>query len=212
MNNLIRFLKDVKYDMAVPPLGLNYYEMTPEQARENFFWFMSKIPERMDYLRNRCATDMKISVDAIDYSPQSLIIVWKWFLKTARMEKTPKEELDIMKEQAKIFGESFISWYDFTVSTKFIIRDIGMYLGESWIRKYPQLYWYYFVKPKNEINAKQPIVKGFYLKTELGEGDMVLNPLQLADAAATNIFDKTQKETDLYDMYMHGVGMVPEPH
>lgn len=34
MSNLFRFLTDVKYDLLVPPQGINYGEMTPKQAMD----------------------------------------------------------------------------------------------------------------------------------------------------------------------------------
>ena len=164
--NWFRYNKDVQYDLLVPPLGLDFYNMTPKQAKENFEWFISKIPERMEYFRNRCTSDLNIRKESLDYSADSLILIWRWFLKTARMEKTPNEILDKMKQGAKVFGESFINWEQFTVATQFIMRDIGMYIGQSYVLNYPRLYWHYYTKPKNEVNAKQPVVAGFYFKDQ----------------------------------------------
>lgn len=210
MNDWLRFTKDVKYDLLVPPLGLDFYNMTPKQAKENFEWFISKIPERMEYFRNRCASDLKIPVETLDYSPESLIVVWRWFLKTARMEKTPKDELDKMKEGAKVFGESFINWEQFTIASQFIMRDIGMYIGHTYILNYPQLYWHYYTKPKNEFNAKQPVIAGFRVKVMDKEGDAVFNPIKAAEGQAANFYEKKQKETDLYDAFMKWVEYIPK--
>lgn len=140
---LKRFLCHVKYDMPIPPTGLDFFSMTARQGEEHFEWFMSKIPERMDYLKARCAKDLKLSVTELDYSAESLILLWRWFLKTARMERTPKEEIEKMKEGAKIFGESFINRMRFTSTTEYIIHDIGMYVGQCFVLDYPQLYWSY---------------------------------------------------------------------
>jgi hypothetical protein len=210
MKKWIRFIKDVNYDLLVPPLGLDFYNMTAKQAGENFEWFVSKIPERMAYFRNRCASDLNIPIETFDYSSDSMIPVWRWFLKIARMEKTPKEELERMKEGAKVFGESFINLEQFTVATQFIMRDIGMYIGQSYVLNYPQLYWHYHTKPKNEINAKQPVIAGFRAKYMDKEGDAVINPMGFVEGAAAGFFDKTQKETDIYDSYMQWVQWIPE--
>ena len=210
MTNWLRFKKDVQYDLLVPPLGLDFYNMTPKQAEENFKWFISKIPERMDYLRNRCAADLRIPIESLDFSSESLIIVWRWFLNTARIEKTPKETLEKMKDGAKIFGESFINREQFTVATQFIMRDIGMYIGQSYVLNYPKLYWHYYTKPKNEINAKQPVIAGFYIKDDFTEGDYFINPVSFAERSANNIFDKTQKENDVYDLFLKWVRWIPQ--
>ncbi len=130
-NKLKRFKNDVKYDILVSPFGYDYYNMTPKEATANFEWFLSIIPERMDYFRNRCSNDLRISVDLLDYSAESLILVWRWFLSVARMEKTPKDILKKMREGAELFGDSFINQKQFTVSSQFMMRDIGIYVGQA---------------------------------------------------------------------------------
>ena len=67
---------DVPYDLAVPPFGFDYYHMTTKQAKDNYQWFISIIPSRMAYFRNRCAFDLKVSADSLDYSAESLIPIW----------------------------------------------------------------------------------------------------------------------------------------
>lgn len=70
-----RFVNDVKYDLLVPPLGLDFIKMTSNQAKENFDWFIGKIEERTMYLGNSCSKDLKISPDELDFSPESLKII-----------------------------------------------------------------------------------------------------------------------------------------
>ena len=210
IRNWNRYNRDVEYDLLVSPFGYDFYNMTPKQAGLYFKWFISIIPERMEYFRNRCASDLNIPVITLDYSPDSLIPVWRWFLKTARMEKTPKENLEKMIEGAKIFGESFINWEQFTIATQFIMKDIAMYIGQSYVLNYPQLRWYYYTKPKNEINAKQPVIAGFYFKDQFTEGDATVNPMSIVDGAASGFYDKTQKETDIYSAYMQWVKWIPK--
>jgi hypothetical protein len=208
--NTKRFLKDIEYDLLVPPLGLDFQRMTQKQAEENFDWFISKIPERMAYFRSRCADDLDILPEDLNYSPESLFPVWRWFLKTARMEKTPEEELEKMKEAVRIFGESFINREQFTVATKFIIRDIGMYVGQTYIMTYPQLYWHYRTKPRNSINLNQPLIAGFRAKYMGNEGDVYFQPIHMVEVQAANFFDKSQKETDLYGIFMKWVEYIPK--
>lgn len=210
MTNCNRYKNDICYDLLVPPWGLDYYNMSSKQARENFEWYISKIPERTEYFQKRCATDLKVPVNEIDYSAKSLIIVWNWFLNIARTEKVSKSEMKAMKDMAELFGESSINKDKFTVATHFIMRDIGMYVGQTFIRNYPQLYWTYYTKPKNEVNVKQPVIAGFYYKDELTEGEMTINPMNLVEGAAANIFDKTCKQTDLYNSYIKTMRWVPE--
>ena len=208
--NFMRFSNDIKYDLLIPPIGLNFQKMTPKQAKENFDWFISKIPERMNYFRNRCAKDLNILPEELNYSPESLVVIWRWFLKTAKMEKTPKDELEKMKEGAKIFGESFINREQFTVATKFVIRDIGMYVGQVYTINYPLLYWHYRTRPRNSINVNQPLIAGFRAKYIGNEGDVYFQPIHMVEVQAANFYDKSQKETDIYNIFTKWVEYIPK--
>ena len=206
-----RFTNDVPYDLAVPPFGLDYYHMTTKHAKENYQWFISIIPNRMAYFRNRCASDLKVSECLLDYSPASLVPIWEWFIKTARIEKTPKEELKKMIEGAKIFGDSWICREQFSVATRFIMRDIGIYIGESFVRNYMQLKWAYYDKPKNNVDSRQPIISGFYYKNDdYGEGEMIVNPIAMVEGVAASFFDSNPYETELFDSYIKKTLWIPD--
>lgn len=194
--------RDVPYDLLVPPLGLDFYHMTKAQAGENFTWFLAHIPERMEYMRQRCAVDLRIPPSHLDFSSESLVLIWRWFLKTARMVPTPKEELARMREGAKIFGPSYINKKVFSVATVFIMRDIGIYFGETYIRNFSPLYWSYYTKPKNEVSAKKPVIAGFWAWVEgHPSAPATVDPIGAVEGAAAKFYDKTQTERDLYDAF-----------
>ena len=205
-----RFKNDIKYDLAIPPMGLDFYRMTPKQSEEFYKWFISIIDKRMNYFRNRCALDSNISKLKLDYSAESLKLVWRWFLGIARIEETPKDLLKQMEDGAKIFGESYINREQFTPVTSFIMRDIGIYIGQSYILNHPQLYWHYYIKPKNDINAKQPVLGGFYYNDNNIEGSVNINPMNLVEGAAANMFYKKQNELDLYNYYIKYERWIPK--
>lgn len=201
-NNILRFKKDIRYDLLVPPLGFDFQGMTSKQAQSNFDWFISKIPERTDYLTTRCSEDLKISRTCLDYTAESLTLIWKWFLQTARVEKPPKEELEKMKVTAKIFGESFINYEQFSVATKYIIRDIGMYTGQCFVLNYPILHWDFRTKPKNSIMVNKPLIAGFSTTYKGRTGELLFEPMQMVEVQAAKIFDKTQDDSDLCNIYL----------
>ena len=205
LDKWLRFSKDVEYDLLVPPYGQDYYSMTPKQVRENFEWFISKIPERIDYLINRCAKDLKISVNEFDFSPDSLKLIWRWFLKVALTEKVSKNQLDEMEKHWGHLGEAshMISYEQLTVATQFIVRDIGMYLGEVFTKEYRGIItWGYFMKPKNEVSAKRPVLLGFYYEKIDPQYSMPFEPIRATEGIAGNLLTKTQKESDLYDLFV----------
>lgn len=203
-----RFLRDIVYDLAVPPFGMDYYHMSSKKAEQNFNWFQSVIPERIQYLKTCYARDTGDNIEKLDYSSDSLIGLWKWFCSIARMEKTPENELKSMVEGAKVFGESYINYEQFTVATKYIMRDIGMYLGQCFILKYNDLYWTYYTKPKNSIDVNQPIIAGFWVTGQF-EGAAHFNPVSAVEGCAANFYYKNQKSTDLFEIYIKWERYVP---
>lgn len=201
MDNYIRFLKDIKYDIAVSPWGFNYEEMTPTQAKSSFEWFMSTIPERISYFCNRCASELDISLDSMNFSSDSLVFAWKWFLKIARIEKTPKNEIKEMKEKYAQFGESWISYTRFSVVTEYIIRDVGIYLGETFCRNMKKVYWGYKVKPKRDIRVNRPILFGFLDTRYNPPFSMELDPIRSVRGLALHLLDHEADVLDLKKLY-----------
>lgn len=207
-----RFARDVPYDILVPPLGLDYYNMTPRQASENFHWFLDHIPERMDYFRARCAQDLSVPLEQLNYQPESLLPVWQWFLKTAKTERTSKEVYKSMISQIKLFGEDYVPPRQFTVATQFILRDVGIYLAQCLLSNYPQLRWYYFTKPKSNVSAKRPLLVGFRVPAPNGNGtvDYFCDPIVTAESCAVDILTSKQTKSDLYQKFLYWRAYIPK--
>lgn len=212
MNNYLRFLKDLPYDLLVSPYGFDYRSMTPAQARKSFEWFMAHIPERLQYMRTRCATDLKIEAAMLNYSAESLVPVWQWFLSSARLEKTPREDLEKMKKGAEIFGESYINRSQFTVATRYMLRDVGMYLGECFVRTSSALEWSYYTKPKSDVYVNQPLIKGFIVTHQGKKGPARFAPFHMTNIQATNLYDHTQTPNDLFNVFNIWYQRIPDAH
>ncbi len=209
-NDYFRYLNDIHdYKLCLPPYGYDYYNMTVKQARAQYEWFISVIPERVNYLKKRCAEDLKIKPDLLDYSADSLKLLWEWFIGVARVEKTPPDELEKMKEAAKVFGESFINYKQFTVVTQYIMRDIAVYIGESFVNNYPKLKWTYCNLPKNYVNSREPVISGFYIKDEFTEGEMDVNPMGIVTGAGSKFFTGKPDKNDIYNSYTDLIKRIP---
>lgn len=209
MQNYLRFLNDVPYDFLISPYGFHFRAMTPAQAGKNFSWFLEHLPERIEYLRARCAKDLKIAESRLDYSAASLVLVWRWFLKSARLEKTPTEAIRQMEKAAEIFGESFVNRMQFTVATQYMLRDVGMYLGQSFVLNYPALTWTYYTKPKSDVYVNQPIISGFQMTYQGRQGSVSFAPLHMVNVQAAKVFDHVQDEQDLLKVFTYWCNYVP---
>ena len=171
---------------------------------------MEHLPKRMCYLRARCAGDLSIEESCLDYSAESLLLIWKWFLSSARLEKTPGEELEKMKKGSEIFGESYINKSQFTVATRYMLRDIGMYLGECFVRNYTSLEWSYYTKPKSDIYVNQPVIGGFQMTYQGRQGKLFFAPLHLAEVQAGKIFHQKHTSHDLFNIFDFWCQYVPD--
>ena len=210
MNNYLRFLSDLPYDILVSPYGFDFHTLPPAQARKSVEWFMEHLLKRMCYLRARCAGDLSIEESCLDYSAESLLLIWKWFLSSARLEKTPGEELEKMKKGSEIFGESYINKSQFTVATRYMLRDIGMYLGECFVRNYTSLEWSYYTKPKSDIYVNQPVIGGFQMTYQGRQGKLFFAPLHLAEVQAGKIFHQKHTSHDLFNIFDFWCQYVPD--
>ena len=198
---LHRFLKDIKYNFILPPRGIDFGNMNKKEAAETFMWFMDHLPEKMDYLRFRCSSDLHISIKKLDYSDKSLVLIWRWFLKVARLEDTPREILDTMIEGSKIFGDSYISRKVLSVTTHMIVIDIALYTGECYIRNYPHLCWTYRTAPRDSITINQPVISGM-ISTYKGKNRPIdFAPIHMVGVQASGILDNSANEEDLINMY-----------
>ncbi|MBP5254750.1 MAG: hypothetical protein J6Z23_05135 [Lachnospiraceae bacterium] len=199
--NALRFMKDVRYEFILPPAGITFRKMSKKEAAETFAWFMKKIPERMEYLRTRCAADLRISPEMLNYSDHSLLLLWRWFLKTARTEKTPKEILEEMIKGSAIFGDSYINKEVLSVTTHMIILDIALYIGECFIHNDPHLQWTYRTTPKNSVTVNQPVITGMIVSFAGLQGPADFAPIHMVGVQASKILGKTAEEEDLIQLY-----------
>ena len=84
-----------------------------------------------------------------------------------------------------------------------------MYVGQCFVQNYPQLYWHYYTKPKNEINAKQPVIAGFRVKVFDTEGDYWVNPIEMVSYCAASYYYNDLHVSELYDVYMQWIERIP---
>ena len=156
--------KKLTYEILVPPESVMprkpYEKYTPRQARIYYEWFISKIPERVEYLQKRSGVDL-------DYTVDSLVPLWRWFLGIAEIEDvTPagiaalKDELKNMEEQhRRVIISQFR--YQLSLQTEYICRDIGMYYGEVLVRNNEYLSWGYEAHRPYHVCSNIPLVTGF---------------------------------------------------
>ena len=182
-----RFQK-LEYDVLVPELSKDIYALTPQEAAVYFDWFQEKLPERVSYVSGVCAKELRIPADQLDCSPESLLPLWKWFRRKAKTEPNPSENIKYNTRQL-------------TLETEYILRDIGMYLGETLRKNLPGIYWTYYTEPHNDFFQNHPLLKGFVDKTTGTPCPVCFEPIHMARVQASKILTGKSKDEDLRKLY-----------
>lgn len=66
-----------------------FEKLSKQESQKHFDWFVSHVHERSDYIRQKVSQGLGISIETLDFSMDSLIPIWKWFLQVAEITKTP---------------------------------------------------------------------------------------------------------------------------
>ena len=187
-----RFRK-LKYDILIPKLEKNIFQLNEQEAAEYFDWYMQMVPERVAYVSQVCAKELHIPVEKMNCSPDSLLLLWKWFRKRAKTERVPKQERN---------KNSF--WKDdrqLTLETEYILRDVGMYFGETFRKNHPDIYWTYYTKPKRDFFVNHPLLKGFVDTTFGHPFEACLEPIHYAGVQASKLLRNASTDQDLFNIY-----------
>lgn len=185
--------KKVTYDILIPELDKDIFQLDEKEAASYFQWFIERIPERVSYVSEVCAKELRVSVEKMDCSPESLLLLWKWFRRKARTELVvcTDEKSDTICDNRR----------QLTLETEYILRDVGMYLGETFKKNNPQIYWTYYTKPHRDFFVNHPLLKGFVDRTFGKPFEACFEPIHMAHVQAARILDKTSKNEDLFNIY-----------
>lgn len=151
------------YPVTIAPFeSTAFKELSNTEAEEYFKCYMSVKYKRINNLEKYINENDNKKI-VLDYSVQSLDNLWNWFKSQIELEDMTEADYQkicdgkpkwlqerIREEKTKV---SIMTWC--------ICQDIAVYFGEVMIKKHEALHWDYFVKPKNAINVKEPIVTGF---------------------------------------------------
>lgn len=207
-----------KYIPLIIPIDKPFEKLTKKEAKEYFDWFISHVDERSDYLRQKVSEGLNIPIETLDFSIESLIFIWRWFLKIVELKKTPRSVLRGLRKELKANGEpkEFIkdmireNSRELSIFSRYVIRDIGMYVGKMFVTNYQALRWDYHTDKKKDCFANMPQIFGFVDSNYNPPFELQFDPIHYTEMEASNLFDNSQDEKDLYHMYMRWVQWIPK--
>ena len=192
--------KKLHYDILIPPINKPFEKFNSSEAESYFKWHMSQLDNRIKYLQDYAGI-------ALNYSVDSLIDIWGWFLKNAEIEKTPKIKMNEIKRQLKgqpkEISEAVLKEQSeqFSLETEYILRDIAMYFGEVYVKNNSSISWGYHTDVKADSFANMPLLVGFEDREFDPPFKAIFEPLHMLHVQACNIFDNNQSDKDLLNLY-----------
>lgn len=183
------------YDILIFPHGNSIKKLTPKQMDKFFHWYIEQIPQRVAYLENYSGV-------RLDYSLESLVPIWHWFLEHAKIEETPK--FSLWKELKKNIvpreiAREIQSESEYSLQTKCIMIDITMYFGEVGVRNYDSIYWGYDTSKRTIYN--RPLIMGFVDRDYPPPNTVSFDPARMVRDCAERLIIGDANKNDLLDLY-----------
>jgi|GEM_PF-1641046 len=179
-------------------------ELTPEEAKINFKWFLDVIPERVSTLRNVVhETHPKWEAD---YSRASLRVLSKWVKANVSMRKvTEQENEELIKQRSMTdFQANFMRERNEKLSygSERIRFDVGIYLGEMLRKNVQNLEWQY--EKRKQMASKGSPVLGLTKDASIKYHPMEV--LQISKVVAAKLAKDEIKEVEeayirVYDIW-----------
>jgi len=196
------------YIPLINPFTTPFEQMSALEAKQYFEWFVQHVDERSEYLLETVAAHFDIPKESLEYSPDVLIIIWRWFLTIAKTEKTSWIKQIRKYRELKKQGHSVefikdilqLDRNEMSSLTKHIVFDIGMYVGRTMLEENSMLRWDYYTDQR-DMFVNRPQIFGFVFPTEKGPFDLQFDPIHYVEMEASRLYDKSCSDNDLYDMY-----------
>lgn len=165
-----------EYPLMEPPFEVPHYkDMTIQEAKQLFDWYIAEIPNRIELLLRACrATGGQLS-EKLDFTSDSLILIWDWYKNKIKTIPRSTEEINAMKQRLPLFTHGDIKTWDLDRGTQVLAMDISIYFAEIFVRQFPNIKWGYLIKPKSHVDLNQPILIGFKNNDDMNPRTIVIN-------------------------------------
>jgi hypothetical protein len=194
----------VNYQVIQPPFSLKFNEMTKDDVRQYFHWFMGIMPERLETLGRAVRDTPGYQDQVLDGSPQSLIALGAWFEFCVEARSRTKAELAEVQSRSK--HPMGIVETELTDRTFSIAFDVAIYFVKAMVQAHPHLKWEQPLKDKRFIDYGQPVLVGL--------GPVPLNPVRLMINLAYGFASKSTpagRLAEIFDIWSAKAPVNPAP-
>lgn len=184
-----------EYKIISPPFTLKFREMSKEELKAYYKWYIDQIPERINILTKAVNSTSGYENWRPDYTPESLGKLGEWFAEKVETRERTDEEMNelIAKAPASLPGIEYPK-RELTNKTFSLAIDIGMYLSQVFLKNIPSLKWQHITKgSKNYIDYGRPVIARF--------GNLVFEPTHMMVVQAYSLADKTWGGSSLRKLF-----------
>lgn len=167
--------------------------MSKKELRAYFKWFQEITPERIGELDSRVKSSPGFENWQPDLTPRSVDVLGRWFV--SQIETRPRTRAEITEFKVQPSFPIERSGVELTNRTFSLAMDIGMYLGQVFLKNHPSLKWDQPLGSKRDIDYGQPVLVGFH------GGKVPLNPVGLIVTLAYGLRDNTRTGESLRELY-----------
>jgi len=174
----------------------DFFDFTKAEAKEYLKWFINIKEERLEILKQNVL--LKIPDWQLDYSLDSLKVLYKWFKEQIGYRAITEEEKSLIVNQINktplLSNVISVPEFSFTVETVSICFDIGLYFGDVLISADKEIKWHLKLNSRNYIYYAQPLVSKIKSKVPL-------SPRAAIEGIARRLLDKDVKEITFIELY-----------
>ncbi len=171
--------------------------MTRAEARQFFEWFVSQSASRQKIL-SEYMRETGGDCEKLDYTPESLVSLWAWAVAHVQARRLTGDEIEAL-------SKSTPSWFkdvdhdnrELTEETISISVDVGYYLAEVFLRRYPRLKWGLWTKGKKSYDYHRPVIRGIIG----GKYEIPLDPSGIVQTCAWHAIRGKHNIQKLYEIY-----------
>ena len=179
--------------MTPPFIIGEFRKLSRIEAKQHFDWYVKQIPSRLSLLQDYYTESCSIS-NHLDFSEQSLVNIWNWFIENVEIIEKLNSEIEEEKAIIPNWMHETITQTKIATKWKSIAHDIGLYFATSLIKGNNSLKWDIVYTPKNFISVNKPIVSGFNSK-------LILDPAIIINNLSNKCIDNSADKEDLLNIY-----------
>lgn len=192
----------MEYLFMQPPFEIKpFVSMSKKEAEVHFDWYVKEIPSRLDLLEKTHREMSNEDNIVLDYSPESLIKLWQWYINNVEIE----EKSDVLR---KLEIEQYPEWVRINLSSQKIstgwmavAMDIAIYFSEFFIKEHGTIKWGIISKPKSLAYINKPVLVGF-------KGGLALDSTNLVRVLTSKLIDGDKDDNSLLKAYRTWSGKV----